>query len=323
MKSSRTTPLTGAPLSVGLSALVIAVCGVTPTSALVPWTVPAPPEQVERLEGHLWRDVDGKPLPFQSDEEIEEFLRTATVESVEKIPVGVTAPRKVVLAGRGVRVHAAFKDVERRERDQKVQVGGRVYRVRDWRDSHSYDVAAYHLDRLLGLERVPPAAVRKLKKSDGSVKIWLEGSISDKERRDLGCEPPDTIRWYQQRQILHVFDNLVANQDSNLGNTLIDDNWRLWFIDCGRCFEEEIKGLLYPSAVTHCERGLWRALQELDEARLEAHLAPYLTVHERRALLARRDELVQHVRALIDELGEKSVLYDLRPAGEHAPCAGE
>jgi hypothetical protein len=96
----------------------------------------------------------------------------------------------------------------------------------------------------------------------------------------------------------------------------------LWFIDCGRCFgsREEI---FYPKAITHCERNLWQALQELDKEGLEERLGPYLTVHERKALLARRDKLVQHVQNLIDELGEKHVLYDLRPAGEHAPCIGD
>jgi hypothetical protein len=323
MKSTHRIPCAGETLSLVLCSLVIgAAVGVGQAAGQSPESVASPPSAEERFEGYLWRDVDGKPLPFQSDEEIEEFLRTATVESTEKIPVGVTGPRKVVLAGNGVRVHAAFKDIERREKVMKLQIGGRRYEFRDWRDSHSYDVAAYHIDRLLGLDRVPPAALRKIKNKDGSLKIWLEGTLSEKERQDRGCDPPDGIRWYQQHQILYMFDNLVANQDSNLGNTLIDESWRLWFIDCGRCFgsREEI---FYPKAITHCERNLWQALQELDKERLEERLGPYLTVHERKALLARRDKLVQHVQNLIDELGEKNVLYDLRPAGDHAPCTRE
>jgi hypothetical protein len=304
------------PLVVGIAARVAPAAGQTPESAA------SPPSVEERFEGYLWRDVEGNPLPFQSDEEIEEFLRTATVESTEKIPVGVTGPRKVVLSGDGVRANTVFKDIERREKGVTKKIGGNRYRFRDWRDSHTYDVAAYHLDRLLGLDRVPPAALREIKSKNGSVKIWVEGSITEKERRDRGCTPPDSIRWNQQRQIMHIFDNLVANRDSNLGNSLIDDNWRVWFIDCGRCFGETTE-LFYPSSVTHCERGLWQALQELDEDRLEERLGAYLTVHERRALLARRDELVQRIQDRIDELGEKRVIYDLRPAGEPVPCAGD
>jgi hypothetical protein len=294
-----------------------------PGAGQVPESASPPPAVEERFEGYLWLDVEGRPLPFQSDEEIEEFLRTATVESTEKIPVGVTGPRKVVLAGNGVRANTVFKDIERREKGVTKKIAGNRYRFRDWRDSHTYDVAAYHLDRLLRLDRVPPAASRKIKSKDGSVKMWVEGSITEKTRRDRGCSPPDSIRWNQQRQIMHIFDNLVANRDSNLGNSLIDNNWRVWFIDCGRCFGETTE-LFYSKAVTHCERGLWQALQDLDEERLEERLGPYLTVHERRALLARRDKLVQRLQDRIDELGEARVLYDLRPAVEHAsPCAGE
>jgi hypothetical protein len=323
MELNHRNPFAVAALSLAVGSLVIgAAAGVAPAAAQAPESVSSPPTAGERFEGYLWLDVDGHPLPFQSDEEIEEFLRTAKVESIGKIPVGVTGPKKVVLAGNGVRVHATFKDIERREKDKNIRIQDRHLKYRDWRDSHMYDVAAYHVDRLLGLNRVPPAALRKIKRKNGSLKIWVEGSVNEKERQDRGCDPPDAFRWNQQHQILRIFDNLVANQDSNLGNTLIDGNWRLWFIDCGRCFGE-IKELFYPQAITHCERGLWQALQELDEERLEERLEPYLAAQERKALLARRDKLVQHLQDRIDEVGEARVLYDLRPADERAPWAAD
>jgi hypothetical protein len=309
------------PLALGSLAIGSAVWVAT-AAAQAPESVPSPPIVEERFEGYLWLDVEGRPLPFQSDDEIEEFLRTAEVESIGKIPIGITGPRKVLLVGNGVRVHAVFKDVERSERDVDRIIAGRRHRFREWRDSHIYDVAAYHIDRLLKMDRVPPATPRKIKRDRGSIKIWVEGSVNDAMRRDRGIDPPDSIRWNQQRQIMHIFDNLVANRDSNLGNTLIDGNWRLWFIDCGRCFGT-ITELFYPDAITHCERGMWQALRDLDEKRLEERLKPYLSVQERGALLARRDKLVQHLQERIDALGEEHVLYDLRSAGERAPWAGQ
>jgi hypothetical protein len=79
-----------------------------------------PPEKTEetrqtvqttpgRFDGYVFLDADGRPLPFQSDEAIEDFLRTATVVSKERIPVGVSDPWKLLLAGNSIRVHAAFK----------------------------------------------------------------------------------------------------------------------------------------------------------------------------------------------------------------------
>lgn len=273
-----------------------------------------------RFEGYLWKDADGNPLSFQSDEAIEEFLRTASVVSSSKIGTGVTQPRKLLLAANDVRIHAVFKDVDVTRRDVREKTAGRAKFYRYWRDWHLYDVAAYHVDRLFGLDRVPPAVRRKVRRKDGSVKIWLEGTVMDTYRHDQAIQPPSIARWNQQRQIMHIFDNLVANRDSNLGNILIDGSWRLWFIDCGRCFGESSE-LLYPETITHCDRGLWNAMRNLDEIEVRRRLSPYLTRYEIDAMLARRDKVVAHLEELIDKWGEEHVLFDLLPTTEPAPWA--
>ena len=274
-----------------------------------------------RFEGYRFLDADGHPLPFQSDEEIEQFLSTATVVSMKKIPVGVSDPRKLLLAGQGVRLHAVFKHIDLKERNRRDTTAGKSKTYLVWRDWYGYDIAAYHVDRLLGNDRVPPTIGRKIKRYDGSVQIWLEGVITENERRENGFDPPSIARFNQQKQIMHVFDNLVGNRDSNLGNALIDRNWRLWLIDCSRCFGTS-EELLYPQAVTHCERRLWKVLRELDEHGVTRRLAPYLSKAEISALMVRRDKLVEHIQALIDEWGEEPILFDIGPPTEIAPWAG-
>jgi hypothetical protein len=307
-----------AVLAVAASSAPVAADDTAEVSTPVQETAPPAAETAgERFEGYLWMDADGHPLPFQSDQEIEEFLETSTVVTMKKIPVGVTSPRKVLLAGEGVRVNAAFKIVDEKKKDVVERTAGQRHSYREWRDWHLYDAAAYHVDRLLDLDRVPPAIPRRIKRSEGTLKIWLEDTITDTARRDREIKPPDIVRWNQQRQIMHIFDNLVANRDSNLGNTLIDRNWRLWFIDCGRCFGTS-KELLYPDAITHCERDLWRALNALDEEQLNARLGSFLTKFEIDAMLARRDKLVEHIQGLIEEWGEVHVFFDLPPPGERA-----
>ena len=276
----------------------------------------------ERLDGYLWLDVDGHPLPFQSDEAIEVYLLEAEVESSKKIGAGVTAPRKVILNRDGVRAHAAFKHVDESKKDVTDTVAGTTRHYREWRDSHLYDVAAYRLDRLLGLDRVPPTVLRKVGHYDGAVVMWLEGTVTNTYLRDTGLRPPDLVRWGQQMQIIYVFDNLVANRDRNLGNLLFDQNWRAWSIDCSRCFGTS-KDLLYPNALGHCERNLWQALQALDESQLEELLGDYLTIFEIKAMLARRDNIVDSIQGTIDELGEIHVLYDLQGPSERAPWAAD
>ena len=275
----------------------------------------------DRFDGYVFLDADGRPLPFQSDEAIEDFLRTAMFVSKEKIPVGISDPWKLLLAGSSIRVHAAFKYIDHQERNirDKTMGKGKYYLI--WRDWYGYDIAAYHVDRLLGNDRVPPIIGRTIKRNDGSVQIWLEGAITENERREQGFDPPDIARFNQQRAIMHIFDNLVGNRDSNLGNALIDRNWRWWFIDCSRCFGTS-EQLLYPQAITHCERRLWKALRELDEGEANRRLAPYLSKAEISALMVRRDKLVEHIQALIDEWGEEPILFDIGPPTEIAPWAG-
>ncbi len=274
----------------------------------------------ERFEGYLFLDADGRPLPFQSDEEIEEYLATAEVASMTKIPVGVSDPKKLLLAGEGLRINAVFKNIDHQEQKVRDTTAGKTKFYLNWRDWYGYDIAAYRLDRLLDLNRVPPVIERRIKRNTGSVQIWLQGVITDTMRRDEGFDPPNIGRYNQQKGIMHVFDNLVANRDSNLGNTLIDANWRLWFIDCSRCFGTS-KDLLYPEAITHCERNLFEALKALDRTAVKEQLSPYLSDLEIEALLVRRDKIVDHVQTLIDEFEEVHILFDTIAAEAIAPWA--
>ena len=277
----------------------------------------------ERYEGYVFLDAAGHALPFQSDEEIEKHLRTAAVVSITKIPVGVSRPKQVLLESDTHRFKAAFKFIDEEKkmvRDPTTTGRGKLYL--EWRDSYIYDLAAYQVDRLMGLDRVPPIVRRKIKGLNGSLQIWVEDTITEKSRREEAIDPPEIARFNQQRSTMQLFDNLVANRDSNLGNTLIDGNWRLWFIDCSRCFGTSAD-ILYPDAVTHCDRQVWDALRKLDRSTADEALSPYLSRLEIDVLFKRRDKLVDLLQARIDEWGEELVLFDQRPPTETAPWAGE
>jgi hypothetical protein len=213
-----------------------------------------------RFDGYRYLDVDGSPLPFQSDAEIEAFLADAEIIDSSLVGEGITIPRKLVLQGDGFRAHAIFKDVDVERHKVKERVN----------DSHRFDTAAYKLDRLLGMDRVPPSTYRTVGGETGTIRIWLEQTVNEHKRsRKLEVEPPDYRRWHQQYLLMRLFDNLVANRDSNLGNLLIDPNWRMWFIDCTRCFGKTT-ALYYPiKKFEHCERGFWEGIQNLDKETAE------------------------------------------------------
>ncbi len=62
---------------------------------------------------HVWLDADGKALPFQTDAEITEFMRTANVVNEEPIGIGINQSVRVTLEQSGVRAHAIFREVDR------------------------------------------------------------------------------------------------------------------------------------------------------------------------------------------------------------------
>jgi hypothetical protein len=264
------------------------------------------------FDGFVWLDIHGDPLPFQTDAEIESFLRTAEVTDSTFLGEGITRPRRLELTKDGVSAYAVYKDVEVERHKVTERTCGRSRFYLDWRDSHIYDNAAYVLDRMLGLYRVPPVVSRQIEGSSGTLVMWVEGTMTESDRRQRGLQPPDLMAWNRQMQILHIFNNLIARRDVNPGNTLIDSDWRVWFIDSTRAFGN-VDDLVCPDSVRRCERGLFERLQALDPARVGHELGPYLSRSEINALMVRRDKLVAHLLDLIDQSGEEAVIFDMIP----------
>jgi hypothetical protein len=252
-----------------------------------------------------WTDPDGKPLPFRSEDELLEFLRTADVKSEKHLSGGVTFPTKLLLEKDGIHADAIFRDVNE-EKSAPTFGGGRndLY----FRDSYIFEPPAYELSRLLGLDNVPPATLRKLHATNGSVQIWVENAMTELTRIKDKIKPPDEVRWNKQLQEMNVFDALVYNTDRNRGNILITPDWKLWMIDHTRAFRRN-PSLQNAAALNQCERGLYQRLKALDEALVRERLKPYLSTFEIDALLTRRKLILERLDKLIAERGEEQVLY--------------
>jgi len=255
-----------------------------------------------------WRDAAGNPLPFSSHEEVLEFLRTAEVIAREPLPNGITHPEKVLLEKDGLRVHAILRGYERR-RDVALDTFSGDTEVDDLKDSGVSEAAAYELARMLGLPFIPPTVRRIVGNREGTLQLWIEDSMTARQHLDRGDSPPHADWWRGVMQTLAIFDNLVFNTDRHVGNLLIDGQWQVWFIDHTRAFQQE-RALRNPEAIRFSERHLWERLRGLSDDEIRAHLAPYLSGREIMALLARRERLVHHIEGLIDERGERAVLFD-------------
>lgn len=263
-------------------------------------TAPAP---------YRWIGPDGQPLPFTSDDQILEFLRKAKVRKAKQIPIGVAAPRKMLLEKDGVQADAVYRDVHV-EKQQATLAGGK--REMFFRDDAIFEPAAYEMSRLLGLDWVPPAIRRSYEDTEGTVQLWLEGAIMFGDMQKGNIQAPDAIRWSRQMYVMRVFDNLISNTDRNQGNILIDKQWRVWLIDHTRAFRRQTD-LLAPDLMRQCDRKLLARLRTLDENQVRLALKPYLRKEEIDGVLVRRQKIVAHFDQLIQENGEDNVLFDLEP----------
>jgi hypothetical protein len=223
--------------------------------------------------------------------ELEEYLRTAPVERIEEVPIGVTKPKRVFFARGGPVESATFK----------VLPMGR--RSGYW-EAHRSEVAAYELDRLLGLDMVPVTVERHVEGKLASVQLWVEGCRMIKDVDQSACPRPD--EWARQVCRQRVFDNLVANIDRNAGNILVDDAWNLILIDHSRAFGSN--SIPFEKEMTRVDRELFARLKTLDEGRLMERVRPWLLSDGSvRDILKRRDKIVARFEKLARERGEAAV----------------
>ncbi len=252
-----------------------------------------------------WLGPDGEPLPFVTEDEVEEFLRKARVVEQKVVTTGVNRPLKLRLERGGVSANAVFRTADIRRR--RAVIEGKIYI--DFHDSYIYECAAYELSRLLAIDNVPPCVQRTLSRNEGTLQLWVESAMTERDRLEAEIKPPATTSWPRQKQTMRLFDLLIANFDRNQTNMLIDTSWKLWFIDHTRSFRKdpEIEGI---QRIVWCDRAVWERLQALDHDLLKRHLKPLLSPLEINALLKRKDLLVGHLERRIAEVGEGAVLFD-------------
>ena len=237
--------------------------------------------------------------------EIEEFLRTAEVIEHEDIGVGVTRPLKLLLSDGQTTLAASWKTVDERRRGIVRLADGTT--ERNFRDSYAFEVAAYELDKLIGTNLVPVTVERHWRGDAGAVQLWVEGATTDFDRRQENIQPPNVLRWNRQFYNIQLFRCMTYDIDyKNARNTLIDPDWRLWAIDSSRSFRT--KKDLVDDTLDHFSRKVLANLEALDFDTLKERIGEWISDDRIRAILARRDIIVERAAELAAELGEGAVL---------------
>jgi len=156
------------------------------------------------------------------------------------------------------------------------------------------DVAAYRLDRLLGLDMVPVTVMRTVGRSEGSLQ-FLPQRISDEGQRSASgqgggasCALP--LQW----EAMYVFDVLIYNEGRSLQRMVYEPSaWNLILIEHERAFKSS-KGRPphLSSASIKVSEGWRKALRALDDTVLAENFSDVLDKKRLKSLGTRRDQLI-------------------------------
>jgi hypothetical protein len=228
----------------------------------------------------------GSKIWIGREKEFEDYIKTAEIVSVKDIGIGVTKPQKATLAPGGLVGAITWK---------LLPPG----RKQGYWESYKSEIAAYELDKLLGLGMVPPTVEKRYKGDLGAAVMWCENvkSFKDTGGPPKNIPPQQVLRWNKQIIRTKMFDNLIYNMDPNLGNWLVDPDWNLILIDHTRSFTTEKK--MAHEDMKRIDTELWAKMDALTEESLQAAVGEWIGKREIRALLERRDKIREIIAGLV------------------------
>ncbi len=241
--------------------------------------------------------------------QLEEFLKTAKVVKEEQITgrEAVTSPWVLTLQLGDVTHRALWKNPEGR--------------MQGYIEGWQFEIAAYLLDKELGINMVPPTVELRFNGNRGSCQYWIDDTVTLLAQQEKNIKTPP--RWIPAKNrmtyLQRFFDNLIANEDRHLNQILVTKDWRWFFIDHSRSFRSSsnfTKKLIYterhpegPKLMSELPRALVEKAKGLTFESIKAATGDYLSEAEIKAVLARRDLILVEIDKLVKKNGEAAVLY--------------
>ena len=249
------------------------------------------------------------PEEIAEREKWEEFLVTSTIvgQNQQKSREAVTEPWELTLEKDGIARKALWKDAEGR-------MGGKI---ENWR----WEIAAYRLDKYLGLNMISPTVEKRFMEKRGSCQLWVNYWMKAKKKNEQKIKVPNikVFSYNRATYLRWAFDNLIGNEDRHAGNIFITEDWRIILPDHSRSFRTSgkfTKNLIYtekhkegPKVMKELPRAFVEKLKSLNLEVIRGNVGEYLTDKEIEAVLLRRDLILEVINKRINELGEDLVLY--------------
>jgi len=232
--------------------------------------------------------------PVPPDADIERFLREAEIVKTKDASKGVTNSMRATLSDGKLTHDAHIQTIDESKREFRSNAGVEF----DFRDSWTYNVAAYKIDRLIGLGMVPVSVSRNHRSTPAAWTWWIDDVLMDEmDKVKRKVQPPDTGYYSRQRVMMYLFDELISNIDRNQGNIVYTKDWRLWLIDHTRAFRKNT-ALKTPARLTRCDRQVFERLKALDRDTLKREVGKELDEGQIKSVLARRDAIVKKLESL-------------------------
>ena len=226
----------------------------------------------------------------------EKFLADAAVlKGSQPLPkaLAVSRPHKLRLGKDGVERWGWWKNV--------------TGRPEGYSDEWRREVAAYELDKLLGLNMIPPTVEKRYREDRGAISLQAEGTLYRELKAQKTSLPSDAAQrasFYKALFLRRTWDNLLHNKDRNEGDMIVTDDWRMYLIDHSRAFSSS-KDLFHKpkkgsgrEPIRSLPTGFVENLAALDYDSIKDTVGDYLTKKEIERLLVRRDKILEEVERL-------------------------
>lgn len=210
--------------------------------------------------------------PYRNVAEIERMLAEAAVSAD-------------VEAGPGDRHYTSLEVAEGESRLDARFTSARGYEK---------EIAAWRLDRELGLGMVPPAVRRTVSGRKGALMLWAGKLRSEADRVEAEFERPNWCATGNDYQLMYVFDALLHNPRTTESIRYTWAQKSLVLADHRQAFgtESNIPEYLRNADVVVPQK-LGSRLAALDQERLEALLGDLLSGRQIGAVLRRRDRILE------------------------------
>jgi hypothetical protein len=207
-----------------------------------------------------------------TDDELAAILLSGDVAEVD---AGLSSWKLVQVTTEDVQLHAYFRELPKEE-------------------NFIPELAAYRLDRMLGLGMVPVTVRRDIEGEEGTLQFVPAATMTERERVAVGRSWNTPCPLGSQMSAMFVFDALIHNT-ARTPSTMVysPDDWLLMLVDHENAFGVEKERPAYLEGVDLAVGDQWRtALRALENEALRTGLADVLDERRLSALASRRDALI-------------------------------